>query len=115
MDPINVGSIIVGLIAAVSAYASQRAASKASIVNTTVESRIQMENEAYERARAFDTETIRRQDEEIKELRGIIKHLEQKVRSLRVHLSRARRGLPVNLEETDSGQLDDTDSDEQTL
>jgi hypothetical protein len=75
MDPINVGSIIVAVIAAAAAYASQRAAARASTLNTTATSRVEMEKDAYNRARAFDTETIRRQDEEISELRVLVRRL----------------------------------------
>lgn len=64
-----IASILVASVAAISAYASQRSASKASTVNVQTETSASMEREAYVRARAFDTETIRRQDEEIAELR----------------------------------------------
>lgn len=64
-------SILVAVVAALSAAASQRAASRAS----SQTSRLDMEREAYERARAYDTETIRRQDVEIDELRSEIRDL----------------------------------------
>lgn len=69
MDAVNIATIVVALIAAAGAWASQRAASKAAVQNTVVGGRVNMENEAYERARAFDTETISRQNHEIDELR----------------------------------------------
>lgn len=69
MDAIQVASIIVAGIAASAAYASQRAAAKASTVNTSTNSRVEMEKEAYDRARKYDTDTIERQDREIEELR----------------------------------------------
>lgn len=65
----NVVSVSVALIAALAAWASQRSAAKASTLNTLTVTAVDREKEAYERARAFDTETIRRQDEEIAELR----------------------------------------------
>lgn len=70
IDPIDIASVIVSLIAASAAIASQRAAARASVVNTKETSRVDMEKEAYERARAYDTETIRRQDAEIEEIRA---------------------------------------------
>lgn len=69
MDAVNIATIVVALIAAAGAWASQRAAAKAAVQNTVVGGRVNMENEAYERARAFDTETIARQNHEIEELR----------------------------------------------
>jgi len=42
-----------------------------------------MEREAYERARNFDTETIRRQDEELEELRARIRTVESHNTELR--------------------------------
>lgn len=76
MDFLAVASIIVAGVSAFSAIASQRSASRASVLNTQTTSRVDMEREAYERARNFDTETIRRQDEELEECRKRIKHLE---------------------------------------
>ena len=66
-----VASIIVAIVGAFGAYAAQKAASKASQSS----SRMDSERDAYERARAFDTETIRRQDIEIEELRNEVQHL----------------------------------------
>jgi hypothetical protein len=42
-----------------------------------------MEREAYDRARAFDTETIRRQDTEIEELRAQIHRQDLEIEDLR--------------------------------
>jgi predicted nuclease with TOPRIM domain len=63
------GSIIISLIAATATWLASRAASKASVKNAVTSSRAVMEEEAYQRARTYDVETIRRQDEEIDELR----------------------------------------------
>lgn len=84
MDPINVASIFVSLIAAVAAYASQRAAAKASTKNVEATSRVDMEKEAYDRARKFDTETIARQDAEIDEIREVNKKLRTDNEKLRL-------------------------------
>lgn len=75
-----VATVIVAIVAAGSAYASQRAASRASTLNTQTSSRVEMEREAYDRARAFDTETIKRQDAEIEELRAEILELRGELR-----------------------------------
>lgn len=68
MDPAQIASIIVSVIAASAAYASGRANAKASKTNTSASNRVEMEKEAYERARKLDTETIERQDKEFHEL-----------------------------------------------
>lgn len=107
MDPVNIATIFVALVAAFSAYASQRAAAKASTSNTTTVSRVDMEKEAYDRARSYDTETIRRQDEEIKELRDDNARLHAEVKSLRERIARIERGItidtrePINVRRTD--------------
>lgn len=69
-------SIIVALIACIAAIASQRAASRASTINT----RIDAEKDAYVRARTMDIETIQRQDKEIEELRKENKTLTSRLR-----------------------------------
>lgn len=93
MDLKDVALIIVALITGVSAYASQRAASRASTLNTSTTSRVDMEREAYERARGFDTETIRRQDLEIEEIRTENHQLREENRALRLEV----RGLNVRV------------------
>ncbi len=67
MSPVDIALIVVTLITGVSAFASARAAAKASTINTEHVSRVDMEKEAYGRARTYDTETIKRQDDEIAE------------------------------------------------
>ena len=69
MDLIDVGAIIVAIIAALGAWAAQRVAVKANRFNKVVSSRMEAEKGAYERARAFDTQTIDRQNAEINLLR----------------------------------------------
>jgi predicted RNase H-like nuclease (RuvC/YqgF family) len=90
MDATNVASLIVAAIAALAALASNRAASKASVVNA----RTQAEEEAYNRARAMDTETINRLDRENKELRAREKELEEQVDILKWRIGRLENGLP---------------------
>lgn len=124
MEPAVIASILVSLIAALAGYASQRSAAKASTRNVATSSRTELEKEAYERARAFDTETIKRQDAELAELRENQKHLNEdiklvnaenyklhdenklilednnalraEVRALRLRVTRIQRGIPEN-------------------
>lgn len=63
-----VSGLIVSLIAAIVGWLTNRASNKASVTNVTTSSRVEMEKEAYERARKMDTETINRQDAELKDL-----------------------------------------------
>lgn len=83
LDPVSVASLLVALIAAVGAWATQRTSAKASTTNATTSSRVDMEREAYERARTYDTETIRRQDEEIAELRADLRSAREELTSAR--------------------------------
>lgn len=90
MDATNVASLIVALIAAVTAIASQRSAARASTVNA----RTAAEEEAYNRARKMDIETIDRLIAENKELREREKELQEQVDILKWRISRLERGLP---------------------
>lgn len=83
-------TLAVAAIAALSAYASQRAASKASMLNVSTTTRVDMEKEAYDRARKFDIETIERQDAEIAELRRDNQELHEKVDVARAEARAAR-------------------------
>jgi TolA-binding protein len=78
MNPIDIGGILVAIVAALGAWAAQRSAAKASAAG----SRFEAEKEAYERARDFDTETINRLKEENQELRGEIKTLKDRIQAL---------------------------------
>lgn len=64
IDPINIGTALVGVIAAFGAWITQRSAAKSNRLNNKENAEI----EAYNRARSMDLKTIERQDEEIKEL-----------------------------------------------
>lgn len=83
-------SIIISLIAAAGGYLAARASAKASMKNISTSSRVEMEKEAYERARKLDTDTINRQDSELDELRQNQKALNEDIKlvnreSERVH------------------------------
>ena len=69
MEPGNWAAIFIATVAAIGSWLSHKASSHASIRNSDNESRVEMEKEAYERARKLDTETITRQDDEMSELR----------------------------------------------
>lgn len=86
MGAAEISAIVVALVAALGAWASQRSASRAAEINTTVSGRLEAEREAYQRARAFDIQTIERQNEEIHEL-----HKENE--ELRVMLKKVERRL----------------------
>lgn len=91
MLPTELATVAVAVIAAGGAWASQRAAARASKVNTSVAGRLEAEKEAYERARAFDIQTIERQDKEIKDLR-------EQIVQARERIAKLEAGRPSNLE-----------------
>lgn len=90
ISSIDLASIIVALIAGAVALSTARASNKASKLNVQTTSRVDMEKEAYQRARALDTGTIERQDAEIEELRQELKELK---RSHAEELKEVRRRL----------------------
>lgn len=112
ITPVDIGSIAVAAIAAGGAWASQRAASKASVFNTTVTSRLDAEKEAYERARQFDIDTINHQQAELTSLRTENKRLHseldflrsdndklhEEIRQLRLRMSKLEHNFPDVLE-----------------
>lgn len=83
MDPGSIAAIIVSVVAAYGAYASQKAAAKAAKANAESTGRMKMEDEAYDRAREYDTETIERQGREIAELRAEKDQLKEDVKGLK--------------------------------
>lgn len=64
----HIATIAVALIGTLTAMATQRSATKANRTAVRETSRADMEKDAYERARAFDTATISRQNALIDEL-----------------------------------------------
>jgi FtsZ-binding cell division protein ZapB len=95
-----IASILVAAVAALSAYASQRSAAKTSTTNLEVASRNDAAKDAYERARAFDTETISRQDAELEELRAENADLKTKHRTCDTERDDLRRQLRAVIEQT---------------
>ncbi len=80
--PTNIASFIVSVVTGLAAYAAARSANKATVRNAEINSRTTMEEEAYDRARKFDTETIKRQDEELIEVREVNKKLSIEIAEL---------------------------------
>lgn len=78
LDPLNIGLIVVTVITAFGAWATQRSASRANRLTA----REQAELDAYNRARKMDLETIQRQDAEFDELRGKYLGLKKRVDEL---------------------------------
>lgn len=83
MNAGNWATIIVALIALISAIFSGRAASGAAKYS----SKAQAETEAYGRARKMDIETIERQNGQLEELRKRVKELELENNRLRRRVS----------------------------
>lgn len=69
MEPGSLAAIFIATVAAVGSWLSHKTSSQAAIKTSDNASRVEMEKEAYERARKLDTETIARQDTEMAELR----------------------------------------------
>jgi len=79
MDLNNIiASIVIALIAAGGSYLGYRATAKAEKHTVDTTSRVEMEKDAFQRARAFDIQTIERQDREMEELVAANQELKQK-------------------------------------
>lgn len=85
MEPSNIAAIVVAFISVLSAWLAGRAArsaAKFSADASTSNEKIKAETEAYDRARKMDIATIKRQDEELDELRAEVKSLKEDNRTL---------------------------------
>lgn len=80
-------SVFAASVAALSAYASSRAAASSTTKNTTTTVEAKRLEQAYERARKFDIETIQRQDTEIETLRDSEAELSAQVVALRLRVT----------------------------
>lgn len=78
IDPLNLGAILIALIAALGAWLTHRQTAKATIVSA----KSAAEMEAYGRAVNMDRETIKRQDGEIEKLREENDKLKKRVKTL---------------------------------
>lgn len=92
MDEGNVIAIFIALIAALGSWASHRATAKANSDNAKASNRVEMEKEAYDRARKLDVETIERQVGEMAELQTKNRELSERNEELssQVHELQAR-------------------------
>ena len=91
MNAIDISAIIIAIIALASSWVTARTSSKATTINNETNARVEMEKEAYNRARDFDINTIQRQNEEIKKLREENRELKQTVRALTERLNRLEK------------------------
>lgn len=87
----SLASVLVAAIAAAAAFASQRAAANASVKNAATTSRVDIEKEAFERAKNYYAGALDRQDREIEGLHADVDRLEHKVRELEVGRDEDRR------------------------
>lgn len=79
---VALASIVSAMVAALSAYLTQRSSAKAQIITATTTSRSDIERDAFERAKEFYTDTIDRQAAEIHEQADELRQLEARVRTL---------------------------------
>lgn len=77
-------SILVAVISSLAAYASSKSASKASTINAELEKRASALDEAYERAKKFDVDTIERLEKDNKELREKDRLRDEEMSTMRV-------------------------------
>lgn len=108
MDAIDIGGILVAIIAALGAWAAQRSAAKAASAG----SRLDAEKEAYERARKMDVETIQRQSAEILELRKMLAAANDEIRRLKLRMTKLEDISP-ELEELLRQRLEEASHDDQ--
>lgn len=111
-DSGDLATMTVALIAAFGAYMAHRTSSRATVVST----RTSAEEQAFVRARKFDTETIDRQDKEIEELRtqnrlqadelNLLRPLVEEVRFLRARVSRLEKALSHHEQEPPNDEHD---------
>jgi predicted transcriptional regulator len=87
-NTVGFASIAISIIAAVGGWLAARESRKASTTNTNTSSRVVLEEEAYQRARAYDKETIERQSNELRELRDEAEEHEADIRQLHTANSR---------------------------
>jgi peptidoglycan hydrolase CwlO-like protein len=74
-----IGSVIAAIVGAASAYGAARASANASTKNTTTSVEGKRLEQAYERARKFDIDTISRQDQKIAHQEEEIQDLSEKL------------------------------------
>lgn len=88
-----IASVIAVIITGMVTLATQRAAAKASIRNQDTQSRTELERDAFERAKAFYTGVIDRQDQEIRDCHDENQALQARVNELRSRVDALEREL----------------------
>lgn len=88
-----VATVIAAGIGALAAWATGRSAARAQVIAASTSSRSDLEQEAFERAKGFYTDTIDRQAGEIRDLEGDVGRLKGEVSQLRTELAAAREDL----------------------
>lgn len=91
MNAIDFSAIAIALIALGSSWVTSRSASKAATINNETNARVEMEKDAYTRARDFDINTIERQDKEIQKLREENAELKATVEKLTQRLNKLEK------------------------
>ncbi len=79
-----IASIIVAVVSALAAYAASKSAAKASVINTELEKRAAALDEAYERAKKFDVDTIARLEKDNRDLREKDALRDQEMSNMRI-------------------------------
>jgi len=104
MAILDIGGILIAVIAALGAWAAARSAARADAVQKKAVAKIEADKKinsdkidaergAYERARAFDVETIGRQENELRSLREEVKLLRQENKELRDRVIQLERRI----------------------
>lgn len=91
MNAIDISAIAIAIIALGSSWVTARTSSKATTINNETNARVEMEKEAYTRARDFDINTIERQNEQIEKLQRENRELKETVRVLTERLNRLEK------------------------
>lgn len=91
MNAIDISAIAIAIIALGSSWVTSRTSSKATTINNETNARVEMEKEAYNRARDFDINTIERQKEQIETLQRENRELKQTVQQLTERLNRLEK------------------------
>lgn len=90
---VALATVISAVVAALSAYLTQRASTKAQVITTATASRSDLEREAFERAKDFYTDTIDRQATEIHEQAAELVGLAERVEKLEALAGRQRQSV----------------------
>ena len=93
MNAIDISAVIIAVIALGSSWVTARTSSKATTINNETNARVEMEKEAYARAREFDVNTIERQNEQIENLQRENRELKETIRVLTERINRLEKEI----------------------